>query len=117
MAKKIKELRYLHDIFNELYFGNKLLSITLLAKRNEHKDGAYEYRAHIDWTPIRHELSRASIFVADGCWDEGTVEDTMLHEMIHQYQAEVMNIAPHHDATFRSWCRKLELEENTTCIR
>ena len=66
---------------------------------------------------IWHELHRAYIYIADECWDEETVEDTQLHEMIHQYQAEVRSIAPNHGPSFKSWCRKLEIEEGGGCIR
>ena len=108
MRNRINYLYELFDEFNEEEFGGKLQPITLLIKRNSTKDGYYEYRAHRNWKPIRKELKRAHIVIADACWEEDSVEGTLLHEMIHQYQCEVMNTAPHHNRQFNSWCRKLE---------
>jgi hypothetical protein len=105
---RIDGLRELFDTYNEDDFKNKLQQITLLIKRNSTKDGFYQYRAHKDWSPIRHELHRASITIAEGCWVEDTVEGTLLHEMIHQYQCEVLNKPPDHKATFTRWANKLE---------
>ena len=105
---RIHELENLHDWYNDHEFGFELNKLTLLITRNRHKDGYYEYRAHKDWTPIRHELWRASITICDGCWAEGTVEDTLVHEMIHQWQAEILNEAPHHNETFVKKAKELD---------
>lgn len=108
MGSRIQYLYDLFDEFNEEEFGNKLQPITLLIKRNSTKDGYYEYRAHRNWKPIRNELKRASITIASGCWDEDSVEGTLLHEMIHQYQCEILDSAPDHNRFFNAWARKLE---------
>jgi len=107
-VKRIYELRNLWHEFNDNDFAGRLTPITLLCKRNQSKDGWYEYRAHADWTPIRHELWRAAIVVCDGCWAEGVMQGTLAHEMIHQYQCEVLDVAPHHDSTFKRMARALE---------
>ncbi len=102
---------YLRELFNEINednFGGKLHNITLLIKRNRSKDGWYMYRARRDWAPIIHEGKRASITICEDCWPEGTVDGTLIHEMIHQYQCEVMHQIPHHNRLFKSWARKLE---------
>jgi len=108
---RIDDLIAMHDEFNAADFSNKLMSITILIKRNQSKDGWYEYRTgrgQGGWKPIPGELSRADIVITEGCWDEDSVEETLLHEMIHQYQAEVLHLATHHDAIFKSIARKLE---------
>jgi len=108
---RIDDLHAMHDEFNKEVFGNKLMSITILMKRNNHKDGWYEYRTgkgQAGWSPIKDELPFACIVISDGCWKEDSVEGTMLHEMIHQYQAEVLGRATTHDAIFKSMARKLE---------
>lgn len=105
---RVHELEQLFDEFNKADFGNKLNRITLLVQRNSTRDGWYEYKAHKDWTPIKERLHKAAIMVAEGCWDEDNVEGTLLHEMIHQYQCEVLGVAPHHDKWFNSFARKME---------
>ncbi len=110
MRNRIGQLRMLYDEFNDEYFGGKLQSITLLIKRNQTKDGWYEYRAHKDWSPIRQELKRASITVSDYCWVERSVEGTLLHEMVHQYQSEVLDEPTNHGPSFKSFCRAIEKE-------
>lgn len=107
---RIRYLWQLHDEFNEEDFGNELCHITILIKKNRHKDGWYLYRAHRDWTPIVTELHRASITISEGCWPEGTVEGTLLHEMIHQYQCEVLGVAPHHNDLFNKMAEELEIK-------
>jgi len=36
------------------------------------------------------------------------MEGTLLHEMIHQYQAEILDEAPHHNEVFHEMVRSLE---------
>jgi len=108
---RIDDLHAMHDEFNKEDFGGKLNKITLLIKRNRTKDGWYEYRTGKNqggWCPIRDELPFACIVVTEGCWKEDSVEGTVLHEMLHQYQAEVLHKATSHDAIFKSMARKLE---------
>jgi hypothetical protein len=106
---RIHELRNLHDWYNDHEFGFELKYITLLCKRNTTKDGWYSYRAHKNDTPMRAELCRAAIIVCDDTWDEGTMEATLVHEMIHQWQAEVLNEDPTHNDNFNN--KAIELEE------
>jgi len=114
---RIDELYEIFDVVNEEDFGGKLRRIKLLAKRNEHRDGFYIYRAHSDWTPIKTEIKRAVIVISDSCWDdedddeveaEFVVEPALIHEMIHQYQAEIDGVAPHHDESFERWAKYFE---------
>jgi hypothetical protein len=105
---RIADLCNLFDEYNEADFGGKLNQITLLIQTNSTRDGWYEYAARKDWTPIPERLHKAAIMVAEGCWEEDNVEGTLIHEMVHQYQCEVLGAAPHHDKWFNSFARKLE---------
>ena len=112
---RIGYLQALHDHYNEEEFGGKLMPIGILIKRNQRKDGWYEYvtekrdgpRSEA-WWPRRDRLDKAVIILNEGCWDEGTVDGTLLHEMIHQYQAEVLDRKASHDAILCSIARRLE---------
>lgn len=108
MKDRIGELRYLHHLYNMEDFNGKLSTPRFLLSRTRNRDGYYEYRGHHDWTPIRSELKRASITISKGCWEEGSVEGTLLHEMVHQYQAEILDVAPHHDTDFLNMVKILE---------
>jgi len=105
---RISQLHELHDGYNLEDFDDKLMPITLLITRNRSKDGIYEYSGRKDWSPIVERLYKATITISDGCWPEGIVEDALLHEMIHQYQCEVLNVVPHHDKQFNDMCEVLE---------
>lgn len=105
---RINYLYRLHDDYNKEAFEGKLLPIRLLLKRAMRKDGWYEYDAHQDWTPIKNKLHKAVICISDGCFEEDTVEGTLLHEMIHQWQCEVLGEPPHHNETFKEKARLLE---------
>jgi hypothetical protein len=112
---RLTELYDMFDEHNEEDFGGQLRQIRILLKRNEHRDGFYEYKAHQDWTPIRHEAKRSVIILSDGLWEEEQnqeegedrpmVQEALVHEMVHMYQAEVLHEAPHHNETFEEWCK------------
>jgi hypothetical protein len=108
----IKQLYTLHEEFNAADFDGQLHPIRVLIKRNPRKWGWYEYKAHKDWRPVRKSLWKATITITDGCWDEeGTTDDdlygTMLHEMIHQWQCEILDEAPHHNDVFKAKATEL----------
>ena len=117
---RIGVLQELFDEFNEDDFDGKLMQIRLLIKRNTHKDGWYLYKAHTrngdPWMPLRADLHRSSISISDDCWKEETVRGTLLHEMIHQYQCEILDEAPHHDALFNEFALRMEDKYNLTVI-
>ena len=115
--RRVRELWALHDEYNARYFGGKLFSINILIKRNRTKDGWYDYAGRGDWKPIRERLHKATITISEGCWKEDTVEAALLHEMVHQYQCEVLDVAPDHDNLFKSFCRSIERRENVGIIR
>lgn len=105
---RIGYLEQLHDYYNAEDFDNQLMQITLLVKKNRHKDGIYEYAGRKDFSPIRERLHKASIMISRGCWDEDSIEGSLLHEMIHQYQTEVLDVPPHHDDWFNTRAEELE---------
>jgi hypothetical protein len=109
---RIGYLQSKFDEYNKADFGGKLKQITLLIKKNKSKDGWYEYTTRMrdgdGWYANRERLHKASITISEGCWEEDSVEGTLLHEMIHQYQAEVLDRPTSHDAIFCSMARRLE---------
>ena len=109
-VNRIGYLSELYDKYNEEEFGGKLTPVTLLIQRNERAHGWHDYKAHgnKDDAPIRSELKRATIVISEMAFDEDEVEGTLLHEMIHHYQAVVLNRQTNHDAIFCSIARRLE---------
>ncbi len=106
---RIQYIKGIHAWYNTNEFGGELLTIGMLLKRQRHKDGWYSYHAHKDWTPVRERLDSAVIVISDQCFDieEDSVEDTIVHEMIHQWQCEILDEAPHHNDTFNKKARHL----------
>ena len=104
----------LFDEYNEKFFKGKLMPITLLIQKSQSLDGTYNYSTHkrkkdcSGWLPLRERLDHAYIIISEGCWKEDSVEGTLLHEMCHQYQCEVLDIRANHDAIFCSMARRIE---------
>jgi len=112
-VKQIEHLRELHHEYNRDYFSGTLLTIPILIKRNRNKDGYYIYRAHRNDTPIVRELGRACIVISEDHYRPGPpdwegIYGTLLHEMIHQYQAEVLNEDPDHNDIFNEMADTIE---------
>lgn len=116
-CNRVGHLYNLHAEYNDRFFSGLLMPIRILIKRNSTKDGWYEYvtekrdgpRSEA-WYPRRDRLHKAVIVISEGCWEEDSVEGTLIHEMIHQYQAEVEDSPSHHDIVFHQWARALEEE-------
>jgi hypothetical protein len=112
LVKNIHHLRQVFDEFNKAHFEGLLTPITILIKRNMSRDGYLQYRGRQDWTPIREEIKRSAIVLSQDIWDEedkwGILYGTLLHEMIHLYQIDVLNCAPHHDERFNTFAEILE---------
>ena len=111
--KKIDYLYVLHECFNEDEFNGKLGTIRMLISRSKHKDGEYEYHTRKRdgelYLPNRFMLPRSTITIAGRCFkDEDLLQGTVLHEMLHQYQTEVLDRPTSHDAIFTSMARRLE---------
>lgn len=108
VVDRIGWLQQLHEEYNREQFSGRLVTPRLLIKRTNSPDGYYEYRADRHWKALRPP-QKAAIVIGEHCFDEeGLVEGTLLHEMIHQYQVEVMKRKPSHDAVFNSIARKFE---------
>ncbi len=94
--KLLAELERLHQRLNRRHFGGKLSRIRLrVSDRMRTRLGELAVDAHT------HEVGAITIsrrHVERDGWEE--VEDTVLHEMIHQWQAEC-RFAIDHGATFR----------------
>lgn len=90
-----------HQEFNEKEFNNKLTDVGMGFTRSRHTDGYFE---HYPGT-----RRKSYIRIANRLWyDEDNLIGTILHEMIHQYQYEVLKRKTSHDAVFNSIARKFE---------
>lgn len=103
--RKPEYLKLLWDEFNESEFGGKLHYLPLLCKRfsQDSKHG------QIVWVNRNGHHKALSLEISDDIFsDEDLLQGTVLHEMIHVYQCQVLNRKPNHDAIFCSIARKLE---------
>lgn len=102
-SPRIAYLKTLWETFNEEEFSGKLEPIPLLLKRFSFKDGQMYYIVR-DGKYIPKSLE-----ICESVYPNGDqLEGTMLHEMIHVYQCQVLNRLPNHDAIFCSIARRLE---------
>ena len=115
MGQSVKQINHLleqHAEFNELYFDNLLQPIPILIKKQNRADGYYLYKCHKDGTPIQGTTHRACIVISEGLYtrprDWGLIYGTLIHEMIHQYQAEVLNSDTDHGPRFLDLAATLE---------
>ena len=97
----IDTLEYWWDFFNTEEFSGKLKPVGLGFTRARHTDGYFE---HYPGTK-RKSYMRISRRLLD---DEENLKGTILHEMLHQYQYEVLKRKCNHDAVFTSMARRLE---------
>lgn len=93
--------------FNHKYFGGKLTppkSIRLTSARSY--DGKIVYKGSEAKTLFHlKEHVRLLFSVHQGWWN---LMGTLLHEMVHQYQLQVLEHEPDHDKIFNSYCRWIE---------
>ncbi len=97
----VETLKYWHDHYNELCFSGKLKEVGMGFTRARHTDGYFEHYPGTN----RKSYIRISRRLLD---DEDMLKGTILHEMIHQYQYEVLNRKCNHDAIFCSMARRWE---------
>ena len=98
---KISTLQHWHEYYNEVEFANKLGTPKFGVTRSRNTDGWYEHFLH---TPHKSKIAISSY-----CFDdEDLLCGTMLHEMVHQYQHEILKRRCNHDAIFTSIARRLE---------
>ena len=98
----LAELRRLHAQFNQLHFGGELSPIPLrISNRMRTRLGEVTLD-HRSLDPLEIAISRRHI---DGdAWNE--VEQTLLHEMVHQWQAE-RGLEIDHGPAFRRKAREV----------
>jgi hypothetical protein len=97
--------------FNRRYFGSKLTPpLTIRLTRAQKYQGSLVWKAHKNADkPLRSHIKRCKIHISSYLsWYE-TV-GTLLHEMVHQYQLQALEVGPCHDATFRVMCKWIERE-------
>lgn len=98
---RVDTLKAWHDEFNELHFNGKLKSVGMGFTRSRCTDGYFEHYPGTN--------RKSYIRIAERLWsDEDNLKGTILHEMIHQYQYEVLKRKTSHDAIFTSIARKFE---------
>ena len=98
---RIETLGALHEEFNEAEFSGKLGTPRFGLTRSRNTDGYYEH--------FTNGRMKSSIVISKYCFeDDDLLRGTMLHEMIHQYQHEILKRTCNHDAIFCSIARRLE---------
>jgi len=98
---KIETIRYWWDHFNEAEFSGRLVEPRFGLTRSRNTDGYFE---HYPGTK-----KRTSICISERCFDdEDHLCGTILHEMIHQYQFDILKRVCNHDAIFTSIARRCE---------
>lgn len=98
---RIETLEAWHDEFNRSEFSGKLSTPRFGLSRSRCTDGYFE---HFPGT-----RRRSKIVISYRCFeDEDHLKGTLLHEMLHQYQYEVLKRKCNHDAIFTSMARRLE---------
>ncbi len=104
----ITRLERLHQILNERHFGGRLSTVTIrLSERMATRLG--EFHAGSDGMPIAITLSRRHLD-RDG-WAAAT--ETLLHEMVHQWQCE-NDLPLDHGSAFRRKARAVGIPPGAT---
>ncbi|MEO8452725.1 MAG: SprT-like domain-containing protein [Gemmatimonadota bacterium] len=95
-AEKLERLRGLHDELNHRHFGGRLSEVPIrLSAKMRRKLGLYEAKANVHGAMIaigRRHLAR-------GGWK--AVTETLLHEMVHQWQDETGRKVDHRAGFWR----------------
>ena len=93
--------------FNERFFGGKLTppdAIRITSARAYHGKIIYKGTAVCTSFHLKH---RARICISTHL-SHYEQTGTLLHEMVHQYQLQVMETEPDHGKVFVSYCRWIE---------
>ena len=94
-------LHYWWEFFNDEEFNGKLREVGLGFTKSRATHGYFEHYPGTN--------RKSYIRIARTCLeDEELLKGTILHEMIHQYQFEVLERKCNHDAVFTSIARRLE---------
>jgi hypothetical protein len=109
---RIDTIGYWHDHYNTEDFNGKLCTPGFGLTRSRYTDGYYEHKVKKGWV-LDGPPEKSRIVIAVRCFDdEDLLRGVILHEMVHQYQAEILGRKCNHDAVFCSICRKLERKYN-----
>ena len=108
MSPKLHEAYCLYEEINAEFFEGRLTPIRLLLEtRAKWWLGMYTYSANQRGIIHPERTGRATIHLHAECWREpNTVLGVLVHEMIHQYQAEVLGIDAEHCPIFKSIARQ-----------
>lgn len=109
--KRINHLRGVWHEFNSSDFGGRLTEPTFLIHRANKYDGKIYYRSNRYEAPF--DTEKVTICISDKIFgDWAAVYGTLLHEMIHQYQLQILKVDAPHDSIFGSIARHLENKYN-----
>ena len=109
VSKRIQHLYDMHEYYNQEYFGGKLRQPwRIVIKRAEHWDGKIWY---FEGKKGTYRTSDIEIGISEGVHNDwARLYGTLLHEMIHQYQIQILGNNAPHDSFFNSFARHLERE-------
>lgn len=98
--------------FNERFFGGKLTPPRAIRITSARKyDGYVSYAALADTgTPAYHRIPGTGKICLSTHQTMQAMRGTLLHEMVHQYQLEVLLVEPDHGTLFKAICRWIERE-------
>lgn len=109
MRGRTKELWDLWYHFNDKYFGGKLIPPKVIRITRAKKYwGAMVWRGTAN-EPLYHLAGEARLHIA-GMLRQYDRIGTLLHEMVHQYQYQILRTPPDHDVIFRTYCKWIERE-------
>ena len=110
VSKRIQHLYDMHEYFNQKHFGGKLQQpMSILLKRANKYDGKIRYFEK-GGTESVYRTGEIEIIISDRVYEQdwSLLYATLLHEMIHQYQIQILKNNAPHDAFFNSFARYLE---------
>lgn len=107
-SPRLHRLYRMHDQINQDFFDGKLLRIRIkLEKRNVINYGTYE--AFTRLSDEAYRLESAVIKIHTECFtDQKLLLGTLIHEMIHQWQAEIAKVPVDHGPEFEEKRREAE---------
>ena len=102
--------------FNDRFFGGKLTPPRAIRITSARKyDGYVSYQAFAETgTPAYHRIPGQVRICLSTHQTMRAMRGTLLHEMVHQYQMEVLLIEPDHGPIFRTMCKWIERETGFT---
>ena len=108
MSARLSQLYRLHDEINYDFFNGILLPIRMrLEKRNTTKWAWYQYS--LTKARVPRNIERSTIHIHVECFaDPDLLLGTMVHEMVHQWQAEIVGMECDHGELFMGVCASAE---------